>query len=125
MAIKKEQHSTNVDAFMQALNHPLKSEITAVRSIILHANDKIAERVKWNSPSFYYKEDFAAIHLRQQKFVHLVLVFPKGLVEDKTGLLEGNYKDRRMAYFYNMADIEAKKSTLEKVVDDWVTLMDQ
>ena len=123
--MKKDEKYGTVDAFMLALQHPLKAEIEVVRNIILHANDKIAERVKWNSPSFYYKDDFAAIHVRQQKFVHLVLVFPKGIVEDDSDLLEGNFKDRRMAYFYNLKDIETKKSTLEKVVNDWVSLMDK
>jgi hypothetical protein len=123
--MKKDEKYATVDAFMEALQHPLKAEIAAVRNIILRANNKMAERVKWSSPSFYYKDDFAAIHVGQQKFVHLILVFPRGLIEDESGLLEGNFKDRRMAYFYSMQDVANKKSTLQRVVNNWIMLMDQ
>jgi len=85
----------------------------------------IAERIKWNAPSFYYKEHMAAFHVRQQKFVNLVFIFRKGLIIDKSGLLQGDYKDRRMAYFYNIEDIKSKKAALKKVVNDWVKLIEE
>ena len=123
-AAKKENNTDTVNAFMMALEHPLKAEIEEVRRIILAANDKIAERVKWTAPSFYYKEDLGAFHVRQEEFVHLMLVFPRGLITHESGLLKGNYTDRRMAYFYNMEDIESKKTALENIVNEWVKLID-
>lgn len=114
-----------VNEFMDKLEHPFKAEMEAVRTIIKNANNKISERIKWNAASFYYKQDIAAFHPRAQKFVHLVFIFPKGLIQDSSGLLQGDYKDRRMAYFYSMQDVEAKKSALEKVVNDWIELMDE
>lgn len=114
-----------VNEYMKHLEHPFKAEIEAVRQIILGANLKMKERIKWNAPSFYYnKADLAAFHPRETKFVHLVMVFPKGIVEDESGLLQGNYKDRRMAYFYDMNDVLSKKEALEKVVNRWVELID-
>jgi hypothetical protein len=44
------------------------------------------------------------------------------MIHDSDGLLEGDYKDRRMAYFKDMADVKAKKKALEKVVNEWVKL---
>jgi hypothetical protein len=124
-AKKQENNTEEVNEYMSKLEHPFKAEIEAVRDIILNANPKVAERIKWNAPSFFYKDDIAAFHPREQKHVHLVMVFPKGLVNDTSGLLQGDYKDRRMAYFYDMADVEAKKPVLEKVINDWVALMDK
>jgi hypothetical protein len=46
------------------------------------------------------------------------------MIHDTSGLLQGDYKDRRMARFYDMADIQSKKTTLLKVVNQWVELMD-
>jgi hypothetical protein len=53
-----------------------------------------------------------------------IFVFPKGLVTDNSGLLQGTWKDRREARFTSMSDIQAKKVALEKIVNDWVALMD-
>jgi hypothetical protein len=39
--------------------------------------------------------------------------------------LEGVRKDRRMAKFYDLADVNSKKAVLEKVVKAWVKLMDK
>jgi hypothetical protein len=114
-----------VNAYMAKLEHPLKREIEAVRKIILDASSKIAERVKWNAPSFFYKEDMAAFTPRYSDYVLLIFVFPKGLVKDNSNLLEGEWTDRRMVKFYNMNDIQSKKRALQNVVKDWVTLIEQ
>ena len=109
---------------MQVLEHPLKEVVEAVRIIILNANQKIAERIKWKSPSFYYIEDLGAFNLRREDVAHLVLVFPKGLVCEDIPWLEGDYKDRRMAYFSSVSDVAAKKRELERLVNAWVERID-
>jgi hypothetical protein len=122
--LKKENNTSTVNEYMRHLEHPLKAEMEAVRAIILGANPCIQERIKWNAPSFYYKEDLAAFNPRAQQHVHLVLLFPKGLVSDPSGLLHGDYKDRRMAYFRNMEEVMSCKKALEDVVNEWVHLAD-
>lgn len=114
-----------VDALMAALDHPLKPEIEVLRTIIKAAWPGLGERVKWNAPSYHLgKDDMAAFNLRQAGFVQLVLVFPAGLmIEDRRGLLEGDYKDRRLVRFDSMADVEAKRPALEAVVREWVALV--
>jgi hypothetical protein len=115
-----------VEAYLTTLDHPHKAEIVALRTIILNANAKIAERIKWKVPSFYYrdnpKHDLAAFHPRTTDAAHLVLVFPQGLVPDNTGLLEGDWNDRRMAKFSTLDDVQAKRPALEAVVNAWVEL---
>jgi hypothetical protein len=114
-----------VDAYMRDLDHPFKAEIEAVRAIILGASPKVSERIKWNAPSFFYKDDFAAFHPRASEFAHLILLFPGGAgVPVKSSLLEGKAKDRREAKFHSLEDIETKKLALEKLVKDWVALRD-
>lgn len=46
-------------------------------------------------------------------------------IDDGAGLLEGDYKDRRMAYFSDMKDAKAKEAALTKVVNDWVAFRDK
>lgn len=119
-----------VDAYMAALDHPRKAEIEAVRSIVLGASPRIAERVKWNVPSFHHRqgsgEDLAAFHLRPEGFIQLVFVFHRGkMIEERKGLLEGDYKDRRLAKFTDLADVAAKREALEWVVRRWEELVEE
>ena len=117
--------SAVVDGYMRDVDHPFKAEMEAVRSIILAASNKISERIKWNAPSFYYKEDLGAFHPRATEFAHLILLFPGGLgLPAKSSLLEGKQKDRREAKFYSLADVETKKRALTKLVKEWVALRD-
>jgi hypothetical protein len=111
-----------VNAFMQELDHPLKVEIEAVRSIIKKANKKIAERVKWNAPSFFYIDDLATIHVKAQQHVMLIFHHP-AIVKIKSKFLEGDYKDRRMMYFNNMKEITARKKELTRIINELVKLM--
>jgi hypothetical protein len=112
-----------VDAYMRDVDHPFKAEMQAVREIILGASPKISERIKWNAPSFYYEEDLGAFNPRATEYAHLILLFPGGQgMDDSSGLLEGNHKERREAKFHSLDDVKAKKRALEKLVKGWVAL---
>jgi hypothetical protein len=112
-----------VDAYMRDVDHPFKAEMEAVRRIILGASPKLSERIKWNAPSFHYKEDLGAFNPRATEYAHLILLFPGGAgMDDDSGLLEGKHKDRREAKFRNLADVEAKRPALERLVKRWVEL---
>lgn len=120
-----ESGAAVVDAYMRDVDHPFKAEMQAARAIILGASKKLAERIKWNAPSFYYKEDLGAFNPRATEFAHLILLFPGGLgIPPKSKLLEGQQKDRREVKFHSVADVESKKRALTKLVKDWVALRD-
>ena len=111
-----------VDAFLRELNHPLTAEIEAVRSIIKGVNKDIAEEVKWRAPSFNYKGNYlVTFNLWETNRIHLVFHNPM-ISKVKSGLLEGEYKDRRMMYLADMKEIKAKKSALEKILKDLIKL---
>lgn len=116
---------TAVEAYLREIDHPFKAEMEAVRAIILGVSDKISERIKWNAPSFFYKEDLGAFHPRATEYAHLILLFPGGAgMDDTSGLLEGNHKDRREAKFHSLDDVRSKKRALEKLVKNWLALRD-
>lgn len=120
----QNDHSV-VDSYFRDIDHPFKAEMEAVRAIILGVSDKIAERIKWNAPSFYYKEDLGAFNPRATEYAHLILLFPDGAgMDDSSGLLEGSHKDRREARFHGLDDVKAKKRALEKLVKNWIALRD-
>jgi uncharacterized protein YdhG (YjbR/CyaY superfamily) len=114
-----------VDEFLENLNYPLKAEVEAVRSIIKGVNKDITEEIKWKAPSFNYKGEYlVTFNLWEEKRIHLVFHNPQ-ISKVKSKLLEGDYKDRRMAYFANMQDVMAKKSLLEKALKDLIKLQKQ
>ena len=113
-----------VDEFLENLSHPFKAEVEAVRSIIKGVNKDINEEIKWRAPSFNYKGEYlVTFNLWEEKRIHLVFHNPQ-IPKVKSKLLEGDYKDRRMAYFSDMKDIKAKKSLLEKALKDLIKLQE-
>ena len=108
---------------MAALDHPLKAEVQAVREIILGVNPGITEQVKWAAPSFSYKGYMVTFNLWARDRVHLV--FHNGaILNNKDGLLEGDYPDRRMLYLADMPAVKAKQAALVRLVKEWIKLMD-
>lgn len=112
-----------VEEFLRELSHPLTAEVEAVRSIIKGVNKDINEEIKWNAPSFNFKGEYlVTFNLRDTKRIHLVFHNPL-IPQVKSKILEGDYKDRRMAYFADMQEINAKKPLLEKSLKDLIKLI--
>jgi uncharacterized protein YdeI (YjbR/CyaY-like superfamily) len=117
-------NTEKVDDFMSKLEHPLKAELEAVRSIIVNANSKIEEDVKWGGPSFFYKEDLATFNPRIKNYVALII--HKGeLLNIKSDFLENATKGKVYAKFYSMDQVTANKELIEKVVNTWIDLMNK
>jgi uncharacterized protein YdeI (YjbR/CyaY-like superfamily) len=117
-------NSKVVADFLTNLKHPLKTEMEKVREIILGANPKIEEDIKWGGPSFDYKKPMATFNPRVKDFV--AVIFHEGeLLNDKSGLLEPGPKGKAYVKFHSMAEVKANKTNLENVVKAWVKLMDK
>ena len=116
-------NTEEVNEFMNKLHHPFKAEVQAVRDIIMNVNKEICEQIRSNAPSFSYKGTLATFNLQARE--HVQLIFHNGaILHDKKGIFEGNYPERRMVYFCNMKDVKVKGPALEKVVKEWIRLMD-
>jgi hypothetical protein len=132
----KPSEPDRVDEYLQKLKHPLVEVIEALRQIILSADRKIGEEIKWNAPTFFYAGEMRPSNPKEYKRYIVVfnlykkdcirLVFPSGAkVKDKSGFLEGNYADgRRLAMFHDMNDVKSKKKALQGVIKTWLTLLD-
>ncbi len=113
---------SEVDAFMENLDHPCKAEVELLRKIIKGIDQEIAEQIKWNAPSYRYRGEYlVTFNLRETKRIHLVFHNPM-ISKIKSPLLEGEYADRRMAYFADMKDIKARKAELVQVLKQLVKL---
>lgn len=124
---------SRVEALLAGLDHPLKPEIEAVRALILGADARIAEDVKWNAPSFLVDEHFATFKLRPASTVQVV--FHTGAkkrpdakkveIDDPGGWLSWAAPDRCLATFADMAEVERRGDALVTVVRQWLAQMPQ
>lgn len=129
MVTKKANPSTNntkqVDELMDKLDHPFKAEVQMIREIIKSVNKDITEQIKWNAPTFSYKGEYlVTFNLWEKKRIHLVFHNPE-ISKVKSKLLEGDYQDRRMTYFSDTKDIQAKRKSLEKALKDLIKLQNK
>ena len=119
----------DVETFLASLEHPFKSEILALRQIILGADPSITEGIKWNAPSFRTSEYFATFQLRAKDGVQVILhlgaktrdTATSGIaVADPESLLEWLAKDRASARFRDLKDIDARRSAFANVIRQWL-----
>ena len=124
--------SAAVDAFMATLDQPAKPAIEALRRIILRADPRIAEGIKWKSPSFRTGEYFATVNLRAKAGIGVILHFgaklrqlPAGgaAISDPQGLLKWLAADRAMLEFADLADLAVKESALTAIIRQWIEVM--
>jgi len=119
------QDGSVVNEFMEKLDHPFKAEVQMIREIIGNVNKDITEQIKWNAPTFSYNGEYlVTFNLRATEHIHLVFHNSR-LPSIQSELLEGDYEDRRMAYFVDLKDIRAKKAELERVIKQLVKLIGQ
>jgi hypothetical protein len=125
-----------VTEHIQKLAPEIRKDIELIRQIILSTDKEIGERIKWNNPSFYYtgemkpfdpkeyKREIIVLNLYKSR---IMLVFPSGAkINDKSGLMEGDYKDgRRLIIFKDMDDILLKKNELQQMIRKWLSLIEK
>ncbi|WP_115995880.1 DUF1801 domain-containing protein [Cohnella lupini] len=122
-----------LEAFMNDLEHPLKPEIEVVLENISANYPQLKPHIKWNAPSFRYREeDRVTFNLRGKDY--FLLVFHCGakvkqraegapLIDDPTGLLEWAAVDRATVKLTDMGDVLAKKDKLAEVIGMWLEVI--
>jgi hypothetical protein len=107
-----------------------KSEIQAIRNLILAADPSISEGIKWNAPSFRTTEYFATTNLREKNGVGVILhlgakvreIPPGGMpIDDPEKLLRWLAQDRAAVVFKDMNDFTVKKSAFLSIIRSWIT----
>src|SRR6476659_3474843 len=132
----KQTDSEEVSEHIKKLEPAVGKIVQALRKIILSTDKEIGERIKWNNPSFYYTGEMKPFDPKEYKREIIVfnlhkgrimLVFPSGAkVNDKSGLLEGDYKDgRRIVIFKDIEDVRSKEKLLQTLIKEWLRLVDK
>jgi hypothetical protein len=107
-----------VDAWMERYDNPLKPLVERVREIVLGADDRIGETIKWSAPTFVYRGNLATFQPRAKRYVSLV--FHDGAsIPGTHPLLEGDGDRGRCARLADAGTIEDRRGELEAIVRAW------
>jgi hypothetical protein len=134
---RKPSAPAEVNKYMKVLKHPLAEVVEALRQVILKAHSDVGEEIKWNAPTFFftgemepsnpklYKRYIVVFNLFRKDCIRLVF-WGGANAKDPTGLLEGDYADgRRLAMFYDLADVKSKANALRNVVRHQIQALDR
>jgi hypothetical protein len=108
----------DVDAWMAKYDNPQKAVVQAVRKAILAADKRIAETIKWQSPTFMYKGNLASFNPKAKQFASLM--FHTGAkIAGKFPSLSGSGDVARYMQFTSLDDVKKKAAELKRIVKAW------
>ena len=113
--------TTEVDAWFEVFEHPLKDAMLRVREVILGADARMTESIKWSAPTFEFEGNLASFQPRSKRFVSLM--FHRGSeVPGHHPHLEGDAALARTMRFADLAQVEERREDIEAVVRAWCDL---
>jgi hypothetical protein len=112
---------SEVDAWFAAYDNPMKAVVQRVREIIMAADERMEETIKWQAPTFMYKGNLASFFPKAKQ--HASLMFHTGAsIPGDFPHLEGEGETARTMKFADLAETEARKEELESIVQAWIEL---
>jgi hypothetical protein len=120
--------AASVDALLAARAHPLGAELQALRRIILEADERIRESVKWNAPSYAIEEHFATFNLRRDDRLQIILHTGAKKRAEKLAVridepaltLEWLDSDRALLELRSMDEITKSREAILNVLRQWI-----
>src|ERR1043166_5543525 len=107
--------SKEVDAWFEGYENPVKPVVERVRALVLDADARIEECIKWQAPTFTYRGNLASFFPKSKQ--HASLMFHTGaLIPGKHPLLTGGGGTRRVLKIGTVAEANAAKRDIERVV---------
>lgn len=110
--------SAEVDAWFEDYDLPQKGLMQAVRQVMLAADKRLVETIKWKTPTFTCNGNLASFNPRSKKHVSL-LVHNGARIPGEFPSLEGTGEEARTMKFVDAADLASKKAELERMVVAW------
>jgi hypothetical protein len=106
-----------VDRWFDETDRPLEPLLQRVREIILGADERVTETIKWKTPTFAYKGNIVSFN-PANRFVSLL--FHRGAeIPGDHPRLEGDGRLARTMRFADAGELEAGRAELEAVIRAW------
>jgi hypothetical protein len=106
-----------VDQWFDEVEHPLDTIMRRARDIILGADDRVTESIKWKTPTFAYKGNIASFN--PSKNVVSIMFHRGSEIPGDHPLLQGDGKLVRTMRFTDLDQLEAGRADLEAAIRAW------
>ena len=107
-----------VDAWFERYDNPMKDVVQRVREIVLDADPRVDECIKWQAPTFTYKGNIASFYPKSRQ--HASLMFHLGAkIPGTYPRLEGSGDTSRVMKVADLDEAEAARPELESIVRAW------
>jgi hypothetical protein len=109
--------SAEVDAWFAAREHPLADAMQLARRLILDADPRVTESIKWKTPTFAYRGNIASFNPAKNL---VSLLFHRGAeIPGEFPRLEGDGRLARVMRFADVGEVEKGADELQAVVRAW------
>ncbi len=113
----------DVDAWLEQYENPMKPVVERIRAIILGADRRIEECIKWQAPTFTYRGNLASFFPKSKQ--HASLMFHTGArIPGVHPRLEGDGDTSRVMKIETLKEANAAKGDIERVVRAWCDARD-
>ncbi len=115
--------SAEVDTWFARYENPMKPVVERVRAIVLGADRRIGECIKWQAPTFVYRGNLASFFPKSKQ--HASLMFHTGArIPGNHPRLEGGGDTSRVMKIGSLAEANAAKKEIESIVRAWCDFRD-
>jgi len=112
------KRSKEVDAWFKRYDNPKKDVVMRIREIVLAADPRIEESIKWQAPTFTYNGNLASFYPKSKE--HASLMFHTGAkIPGTYPRLEGTGATSRVMKIATIAEANKVKAEIEKIVRSW------
>jgi hypothetical protein len=106
-----------VDQWLDQAGHPLEAAMRCARDIILEADGRVTESIKWNTPTFAYCGNIASFNPSKNG---ISIMFHRGAeIPGEHPRLEGDGRLVRTMRFADLDQLQAGRADLEAVIRAW------
>jgi uncharacterized protein YdhG (YjbR/CyaY superfamily) len=110
--------SKEVEAWFARYENPMKDVVLRVRDIVLGADERIGECIKWQAPTFTFEGNLASFYPKSKQ--HASLMFHAGArIPGRHPRLEGTGDTSRVLKIGSVAEAEAARRDIERIVRAW------
>jgi hypothetical protein len=107
-----------VDAWFATYDNPMKDVVERTREIVLEADARVDECIKWQAPTFTYKGNMASFYPKSRQ--HASLMFHLGArIPGDHPRLEGTGDTSRVMKLGSVEEAEAARDDLARLVRAW------
>jgi len=112
-----------VDAWLKAYENPMKPVVAAMREVILKADTRVTEAIKWQAPTFICEGNIASFFPKTKS--HASLMFHKGaVIPGDFPNLAGDGKEARSFKVAGLDDLDTKADELAAILVAWCEMKD-